>query len=547
MNKDVIYIDVEDDITAIIGKVKDSKEKIVALVPPKRIGLLQSAVNLRLLGRTAENGKKRLVLITNNHALMALAASAKIPVAKNLQSKPELPEIAALDIDDGEDIIDGSQLPIGEHAKMATGNEETTATDAAAEEIIAAPVGAVSLSKTKADKKGKNKNKVPNFNKFRKRLVFIIIGIVLLIGFLVWAIFFAPRATVVITARTTPTNVNQTVKLGDQATTDFTAGTIKSVTQQKDDPKTISFKATGEENRGKIASGSVNLSAKKCGGNPFSVPSDVPAGTVVGAGSSNYTTQEATSFSGSSASDGCFIYSSNSPTAITASKKGEDGNVSNGSFTVSGRPDISGTGSASGGTDDIVKIVTAGDVQAAKKELADSVDSSVKDELTKAFPADVIIITDSFKTAISNVDATPAIGDESSGDAKLTATIAYSMTGVAKSDLDDYLKAAIQSTLDDQATQRVYDSGREKVKFSDFSKKSDEASVTVATTGQLGPKIDDNEIKDKVKGKQFGAIQSDLEAINGVDSAETKFFPFWVNTVPDDVDKITIEFKLDES
>ena len=49
--KDIIYIDVEDDITAIIGKIKESKEKIIALVPPKRIGVLQSAVNLRLLAR----------------------------------------------------------------------------------------------------------------------------------------------------------------------------------------------------------------------------------------------------------------------------------------------------------------------------------------------------------------------------------------------------------------------------------------------------------------------------------------------------------------
>src|ERR1041384_4594577 len=106
MNKDVIYIDVEDDITAIIGKVKDAKEKIVALVPPKRIGVLQSAVNLRLLTRSAGQHHKRLVLITNNNALIALAAAAKVPVAKTLQSKPELPEIAALEVDDGEDIID---------------------------------------------------------------------------------------------------------------------------------------------------------------------------------------------------------------------------------------------------------------------------------------------------------------------------------------------------------------------------------------------------------------------------------------------------------
>src|SRR4051812_40830772 len=122
MNKDVIYIDVEDDITAIIGKVKDAKEKIVALVPPKRVGVLQSAVNLRLLARAAGQVDKRLVLISSNAALSALAAAAKIPVAKNLQSKPELAEISALDIDNGEDVIDGAQLPVGELARTADTN-----------------------------------------------------------------------------------------------------------------------------------------------------------------------------------------------------------------------------------------------------------------------------------------------------------------------------------------------------------------------------------------------------------------------------------------
>ena len=66
MNKDVIYIDVEDDITAIVGKVKASKERIIALVPPKRVGVLRSAVNMRLIARTAASVDKRVVLITGD-------------------------------------------------------------------------------------------------------------------------------------------------------------------------------------------------------------------------------------------------------------------------------------------------------------------------------------------------------------------------------------------------------------------------------------------------------------------------------------------------
>jgi hypothetical protein len=48
MKKDTIYIDIEDDITAVIERVKGSPEKLIALVPPKGAAL-QSVVNLKLL------------------------------------------------------------------------------------------------------------------------------------------------------------------------------------------------------------------------------------------------------------------------------------------------------------------------------------------------------------------------------------------------------------------------------------------------------------------------------------------------------------------
>ena len=136
MQKDVIYIDVEDDITAIIGKVKAAQHKIVALVPPKRIGAIQSAVNLKLVHRAAETADKRLVIISNNAALIALAGSAGIPVSKNLQSKPELAEIPALELDEGDDVIDGAELPIGDHVDMAGG---------AVDDTIAPAVGAAAV------------------------------------------------------------------------------------------------------------------------------------------------------------------------------------------------------------------------------------------------------------------------------------------------------------------------------------------------------------------------------------------------------------------
>src|SRR3982751_6088473 len=91
-SKDVIYIDVDDEITGIIDKVENSPQKVVALVLPKRAASLQSIVNMKLLARSAETAGKNPVLITSEHALLPLAGAAGLHVAKNLQTKPEVPD-----------------------------------------------------------------------------------------------------------------------------------------------------------------------------------------------------------------------------------------------------------------------------------------------------------------------------------------------------------------------------------------------------------------------------------------------------------------------
>ena len=72
-SKDTIYIDIDEEITGIIDKVRASDGKIVALVLPKRASVLQSIVNMKLLKRSADEAKKHLVLITSEAGLLPLA------------------------------------------------------------------------------------------------------------------------------------------------------------------------------------------------------------------------------------------------------------------------------------------------------------------------------------------------------------------------------------------------------------------------------------------------------------------------------------------
>lgn len=545
MNKEVLYIDVDDDITAIIGKIKDAKEKIVALVPPKRVGALQSAVNLRLLERMAKKSNKQLVLITGNQALMALAANANIPVAKNLQSKPELAEIPALIVDDGDDIINGADLPVGDHAKTAKNAEDfptskTDAIDTADLDIdgTSASVPLVSNKVVKA-KKPSNGKKIPNFDTFRKKLILIIGGSVAVIGLLIWMFIFAPSATVEITARTSPSPISASVKLGGTAATDFKTGVISSVAQQEKKELSVEFDATGEKDIGDKATGTIKISKLT------QTDVTVPAGSRFSTASGLVFVTQAAATIGES--QPCFpTYCAQSATvAVTASASGPSYNGASGSVSGAGGVNGSFQGTTSGGTSKIAKVVSADDVERARGQLMGQSTDEDKKALIKKFTNGEIIIDSSFVIERSDAVSTPAVDQEAaSGKAKLVMPVTLAIQAVAKPELEKFLKSSLESKIDAEK-QKVYDSGVDKASLVNFQKEGEAMSATLNASGRIGPVIDEAKIKEDVKGKIYGEVQQNLESVEGVQSVDVKFSYFWVRTVPDDVKKIKIEFKVE--
>ena len=91
MNKEVIYLEAEDDITDILTKLQQAEQKLVALVPPKKSSILRSSVNMKLVARVAKECDKIVVIVTQDPAVVKMAMSTRIPVAKTLQSRPVIP------------------------------------------------------------------------------------------------------------------------------------------------------------------------------------------------------------------------------------------------------------------------------------------------------------------------------------------------------------------------------------------------------------------------------------------------------------------------
>ncbi len=529
LEKDVIYIDTEDDITAIVGKIKASKVKVLALVPPKRIGVLQSVVNLRLLARVAENSNKKLVIITNNASLKALTALVMIPVAKNLQSKPQLMEAPeGYDVDEVE-VINGSELPIGE-LDRTTPKEMKAVTDEAIEEI--------NLEETNDKEKdgavpkaSKKEIKIPNFQKFRKKIVLGTIAILGLVGFSVWATQLAPTAKVVITTDLTAVPVSLAVKLSETEPTDSIKEVIKTVVKKVEKDLTVDFEATGTQDKGTKASGTVILSTG------LANPQIYVAGGKIKIGDKEYLTQSEVIIPGKG----------QVTVKVVAIEKGESYNQ-----PASKSCEITETGvgvscsSASemtGGTTKIINIVTASDVQKASQELVDLPTKHMSDQLAKQFTNNEMVIADSFLVDYKEGVSTPAVGEEVTGKARLVSKATYSLMAIAQPELKTILREVINKQIVKPKSQKIHQDGLEQVKLSNYSKTDQQTTIHLSTVGQIGPNISLNGVRKLVKGKKFGDIQALLSQVEGVDSVEVKFSYFWVNRVPQSDDKIEIELK----
>ncbi|MEO8691267.1 MAG: hypothetical protein ABI397_00615 [Candidatus Saccharimonas sp.] len=538
MQKDVVYIDVEDDITAIIGKVKAAKAHIVALVPPKRIGIIQSSVNLKLVHRAAEQVKKRLVIVSNDTALTALAAVVGIPVAKNLQSKPELAEVAALSIDDGDDIIDGAALDGVNIDGNGTPEAISNVDDGTAHPSTADGVATSGLSsKIKISKS----SKIPNFDSFRKKLFIGLAAAILLAGFLVWALAFAPRAVITVKAKTSSSALMTSVTIGDGLTTSLHDGTIKSTTQTTNKDVAKSGTATGEKNIGAKATGTVKLM------NSDGQSATVPAGTVIQADGVEFSLDKDVVVPGGVVCHGVVCPGSASGT-ITASTGGAASNGISGPADVA-QDFISGsiTPSTSGGTDQIVKVVQQSDIDT----LTDSITSDVTDDsktinsLAGQFSDKYIALRDTFAHKLGDVKSSPAVGAATTdGNFTVTVPVAYSMAGVSDQELSKFLDAYFAQRTDGKSDQKVYDNGLQGVSFTGVTATKDGYLASITTNGKIGPVIDEEALKVFAKGKRTGDIQDHIQQINGVGSVDVKLSPFWVNSAPNDTKRIQVVFDV---
>ncbi len=548
-NKETIYVDVDDEITTIIEKVKASPSKIVALVLPKRATVLQSVVNMKLLKKAATSSKKNIVLITSEQGLLPLAGVAGLHVAKSLQSKPVIPPVP---IHPGEeegepDVIDESSpvldrsAPIGVLAAAhANDSDDTETIELDNMNIEAASPAAALKSKTKKMKH----LKVPNFERFRLGLVLAVVGVLLVIVGWYVANVVLPRAKVVIQTNTTSavSSFDFTASTA-QAGLDVDAKKIPAVLKEskKSDSKKVA--ATGQRDDGTKAEGEITIKLTNCSASSVTVP----AGTTVSSGGVNFVTQQAATMQSVQVGGNCrnddFPNISSKKVDVIAAQNGDSYNLASGkTFTVSGFSAVSASnGSAfSGGTSKIVKIVSQKDIDDAVASLETGQSDAVKDELKAQFDAEnLFALTETRKASDPKITATPAVNTEAE-EVSVAVDTTFTMLGIKRDDLSQVVKKDMEGDEALQGQAITNDGIGEAIMRINNQPSNGEAFLSFRTSVTAGPEIDENAIREAIRGKKRGEAEAYIKKQPGVNDATITYSPFWVYSTPKAAKKITV-------
>ena len=576
MNKDVIYIEPEDDITDIIAKIEKSKEKIVALVPPKKAGVFRSVVNIKLISKAGTTAGKSVVLVTVDPSITKLAAATKLPVAKNLQSAPVIPAVETEEPAKEQTIEDVSE-PEEDTTQEASGPSEDSASEAdkGSSKAKKAPKEAVEaegeneddideeedeqpLKKSKKDRKGekKSKNKLINWIKNHKKAsIFLGIFLIGVIAFLIWAFAFAPAVDIAVSIKTESKNFSEGITFTDKLS-DEDAKKGKFYLEQKkiENTQEVNFEATGQKNQGSKASGELIVFAY--------FPINIRGSVAISAGDGfsisdlTYVANNAVSlaYSGNGKDEcdnksdaeslvdyGCKISAHVPITAIDAGSKYNIAASSTG-WSTNAPVHVYSDKAMAGGSDDIKTVVQQSDIEKAKGELTTSKEEENKKKLFESIGDGYYIIETSFNQSTGSVEASPAADQEVTDGKKpvLKATTTATVYVVNK----DKLKEFVEEKANLEDGQKVYDV--KNMYIENFTDNGANSTAKLKAQYYIGPKITETEVVDKVKGKGLGDAQREIRDIFGVSDVKINTSYPWVMAVPGDSNKVKVTFEVSE-
>lgn len=542
---EIIYLNHDDDIyeaTQRISKAEGSE--LVLYVPPRSL-ILQNVLNLKIVKHIADGQNKTLKLSTADPLGLAYAAEAGLAV----ESEPvELP-VSNLSVSVYQQEEDVETLA-SEELYPEDYPEEDEDEDADVEEedfpLDSAPSKFAWVSNLKFDKI-KNVFRKPqkfDISQYKPQLEthhkqsLTLVGIAVLILVAI-GIFVIPKATVALEVPAEAFSKQFRLVLADEKDVqavgqNIVPGRFIEVV----DEHVASFTSTGEENKGSKASGQINVINHTAAiqgllaGTRFQAPNGaifktnhevlVPPARGKTPGKAIV---EATSDAGGTK------YNVKAPTKLTIPGLGEIGKD-----TVYG--EVFGT--FSGGTDDIVRVVSEADIDKAKEEASKNIFVSAESQLQKLTKGKEELNPLFIQNDI--IDAIPSVTPGAKQEKFEIRVQSRSWTIVTKKDFFKHSlgnAAGGQTPEGKQLTQQTLDSAKVEAIDGDFL--THRVNLLVTLEGKVGPRLDPKEISKDLSNKNLAEAQAYLKNQPGIASSNIVPWPSFLPRLPYLVNNIRVQ------
>ncbi len=542
-----LYLEPDEEITSVVDRLREIDDIEVAIVVPKRAGLLQSIVNLKLLRYQGEQLKKRISLVTTDKTGRNLASAVGLTVYQKLPEGSDIKEAAVKE-------PAGTPVPITYRQKTARRAPEAAASPrrpAMAKQPLAEPPATPTAAApseatppqeptkpaakaTSSTKRRLPKPRVPKLAvpaSWRKRRWPLLAAVLLACATagIAAAAIVLPKATITVTPKTDPFSAEVPVTFSARATAlDPAAKVIPAKVIEVTTDATVEQPATGSKESGGKATGQITVV------NTLSRPQSLVARTRFQ--SSDGRIYRAQSGLSVPAKDQAAV-------TVVADDGGEAGNLPAG--TRLAIPGLTGDAvygqvdtALTGGTSSPTPEVSDADVEKAKVAVASQAAKTAVEQAKPKLAVGYRVNDQIATTNVANVRVNPPVGSQV-GKFTLTATVRISYFSYPDGDLQQVVSGELKGKIP-SGTDLVADSASQQFVIGQASgdRLSGSMVIAAATTQALSK----DQIKQAVSGKSPAAAESALQQTGKVSGTQIKLSPFWVRSVPTRQNKIVIRY-----
>lgn len=577
-NKKILYIEIDDEVTTLYDKLAKLKFKNVYLVIPQRAVIFQSAINLKILKRKAEDLDKKIFIVTNDPNGFNLAKRVGLEVFDKLEGHEHPSLVTGKFKENNENEITplkasvnslSEESPSRRDEKKFSISELVKRGGKSALSIL--PKNIVISRKDQGKKKdGSGKSSLvliaPN-----KRALFALVAVSVIILMTISYIAL-PGATLVLTPKSNVIEVPKNIILADidrnRAELDTRPPNMipsYHITTQID--KVFTFQSTGKNAEGgKNATGKIKI--QNTSANEWPLVAKTRFQTADGL---VYRIDRAITVPGGSVnSPGVMeVQVVADPLDAFGQPIGERGNLKGEvkfflpALSAENQKKIYATnvGDFSGGVTNVVKFISKEDVEAARAKM----DSDLRAAAEAELQAVVTKRNENQNTKLSllkgknliefgtpKIVIPPNIEGQRLESFDVKGSMVVSGIAYDNDELMSILKREIRLKKNPEKTLASIDEESLTYKLVDYDKNSQKVTITATIQGieefEVSPKKENGErlikkIKESIVGKDVREARDFIQNLPEIEKVEIKTWPAWAPTLPSVPDNIQVEIK----